>query len=578
MCGLFGVAGVANFDKEKALRSLHLLEHRGPDQHNSWSSDSVFMGHQRLSILDLSEQGRQPMSDLGVVITVNGEIYNYISLREELSDKYSFKSDSDSEVVLYGYIEWGIETLLNRIEGMYAISIFDSNLDQVFLARDRVGIKPLYYSMINDGLTWASELKCLKEYYGEDLLEQDQTALYDFLTYLYIPAPKTLYKNVHKLEPAHYISVCLKSMNYTKVKYWNLQVKNIPISEEKAKQKLRELITKSVNEQLISDVPVGFFLSGGMDSSAVVASAAELIDNINTYSIGFDDSNHDETHFAEIVANQFKTNHNKKLLDKDTTKKIFHKLKDWYDEPFGDTSAFPTFLVSKFAKADSTVVLTGDGGDEVFGGYKWYRSFVRFRRFSMHKVLNCMLPFSYKLKDKVSSRFFKKLVDRFQLEFMLTDLELYTKLMGGLISEEKSKYARKWGIPEDYDDYWYFRKHYDLDLPVLTRLQYMDFNTYLPDDILTKVDRVSMAVSLECRVPLLSTDIIEFSFSLPENIRYLNGELKGVLKESFRGTLADEIIDREKKGFSIPSASWKSTIYNQELNRQENLLNVFINN
>ena len=345
MCGLFGVAGVANFDKEKALRSLHLLEHRGPDQHNSWSSDSVFMGHQRLSILDLSEQGRQPMSDLGVVITVNGEIYNYISLREELSDKYSFKSDSDSEVVLYGYIEWGIETLLNRIEGMYAISIFDSNLDKVFLARDRVGIKPLYYSMINDGLTWASELKCLKEYYGEDLLEQDQTALYDFLTYLYIPAPKTLYKNVHKLEPAHYISVCLKSMNYTKVKYWDLQVKNIPISEEKAKQKLRELITKSVNEQLISDVPVGFFLSGGMDSSAVVASAAELIDNINTYSIGFDDSNHDETHFAEIVANQFKTNHNKKLLDKDTTKKIFHKLKDWYDEPFGDTSAFPTFLL-----------------------------------------------------------------------------------------------------------------------------------------------------------------------------------------------------------------------------------------
>ena len=578
MCGLFGVAGVANFDKEKALRSLHLLEHRGPDQHNSWSSDSVFMGHQRLSILDLSEQGRQPMSDLGVVITVNGEIYNYISLREELSEKYNFKSDSDSEVVLYGYIEWGIETLLNRIEGMYAISIFDSNLDKVFLARDRVGIKPLYYSMINDGLTWASELKCLTEYYGEDSLEQDQTALYDFLTYLYIPAPKTLYKNVHKLEPAHFISVCLKSMNYEKVKYWNLKVKNISISEEKAKQKLRELITKSVNEQLISDVPVGFFLSGGMDSSAVVASAAELIDDINTYSIGFDDSNHDETHFAEIVANQFKTNHNKKLLDRDTTKKIFHKLKDWYDEPFGDTSAFPTFLVSKFAKADSTVVLTGDGGDEVFGGYKWYRSFVRFRRFPVHKVLNCMLPFSYKLKDKVSSRFVKKLVDRFQLEFMLSDLELYTKLMGGLISEEKSKYAKKWGIPEDYDDYWYFRKHYDLNLPVLTRLQYMDFNTYLPDDILTKVDRVSMAVSLECRVPLLSTDIIEFSFSLPENIRYLNGELKGILKESFRGTLADEIIDREKKGFSIPSASWKSTIYNQELNRQENLLNVFINN
>ena len=313
-----------------------------------------------------------------------------------------------------------------------------------------------------------------------------------------------------------------------------------------------------------------------MDSSAVVAAASQLTNNVHTYSIGFDDKAHDETKYAEIVANKFNTIHQKKILDRETTKNMFHKLKGWYDEPFGDTSAFPTYLVSKFAKAESTVVLTGDGGDEVFGGYNWYRNFVKVRKYSLHKALNWLLPISFKIKNNIPDGLIKKIIDRVQLEFMLTDFELYTKLMGGLLCEEKTKYAKKWNIPANYDDYWYFKKNYKTELPVLTRLQYLDFHTYLPDDILTKVDRVSMDVSLECRVPLLSKEIIEFSFSLPEHIRYLDGQLKGILKESFREILPDEIIDRDKKGFSIPSASWKKTIYKKELNRQENLLKMFV--
>lgn len=576
MCGLFGVVGDIPLNKEKALSSLKLLEHRGPDQHNNWSSKKVFMGHQRLSILDLSEDGRQPMLDSGVVISVNGEIYNFTELKEILSQKYTFKSNSDSEVVLYGYIEWGIDELLKKIDGMYAICIYDQNIDKLYIVRDRVGIKPLFYSLLNHEFSWSSELKCIRNYYGEANLEHDKTALYDFLTYLYIPAPKTMYQGVFKLEPAHYAEYCLKTSKMNLIQYWQLKTDVVNISAQDAKAKLNNLISKSVSEQLISDVPVGFFLSGGMDSSAVVATASKLTNNVHTYSIGFDDKAHDETKFAEIVANKFNTTHQKKILDRDTTKNMFHKLKDWYDEPFGDTSAFPTYLVSKFAKAESTVVLTGDGGDEVFGGYNWYRNFVRFRKYSLHKGVNWLLPISFKIKNTLPDGIVKKVIDRAQLEFMLTDFELYTKLMGGLLAEEKTKYAKLWDIPAEYDDYWYFKKHYKTDLPVLTRLQYLDFHTYLPDDILTKVDRVSMDVSLECRVPLLSKDIIEFSFSLPEDIRYLDGQLKGILKESFREVLPDEIIDRDKKGFSIPSASWKKTIYKKELNRQENLLKVFV--
>lgn len=573
MCGLFGHICFTKSKIDKSRRALHTLAHRGPDQWGEWWNDKVYIGHRRLSILDLSEQGRQPMADRDqdTIIAVNGEIYNYLELKKELSKKYDFKSRSDSEVILYGYKEWGINGLLERIDGMYAFCINDNVSRKTFLARDRVGIKPLYYAHIRDTFAWASELKAIESFFGDGELIIDKTALYDFLTYLYVPTPKTLYQDVFKLEPAHFLEIEHDPVTIKKHQYWKLRVGRRSISPEHAANELRGLIKKSVKEQMMSDVSVGFFLSGGMDSSAVTAEASNISEKILTYSIGFDEPAHDETHFAEKIALHFNTKHEKRILDKSSALGMFDKLKIWYDEPFGDTSAFPTFLVSKFAKEHSTVVLTGDGGDEVFGGYRWYDRFkkIKGRKWPLAKYIKPVLS---AIKNGMGRHPICKMAGKIEFNFLLEDLEIYTKLMGGMLKDEKRKYALIWDIPEDYDDYWYFRKYYMEDLEVLTRLQYLDFHTYLPDDILTKIDRVSMAVSLEARVPLLSREIIEFSFSIPEEIRYLGGELKGLMKRAYRDVLPEEIIRRGKKGFSIPAGAWAKESWPEYQTPQEYII------
>lgn len=571
MCGIFGFTKFKKEELEKARESLHTLHHRGPDQWNDYFDEDIYIGHQRLSILDLSEHGKQPMisPDEKVIITVNGEIYNFLELKKELESKYTFKSTSDSEVALYGYIEWGIDKLLEKIDGMYAISIYDKEKEELFLARDRTGIKPLYYGNIKGQISWASELKAIQKLYeNQNILEYDYTAFYDFLTYLYIPSPKSMYRNVYKLEPAHYLKIDVKANTFEKIQYWQLEIKQCDDDIETAKKKIYDLVKKSVNEQMVADVPVGFFLSGGMDSSTVVALASKNHNDINTFSIGFTDKSHDETHFADMVADMYKTKHHKKILDEDTTKDMFHKIKDWYDEPFGDTSCFPTYLVSQFAKENSTVVLTGDGGDEVFGGYNWYKGFENLQKYSV-PYLRFLKVFTNPLKKQ--KNILGKVARRIERQFLLDDFELYTRLMGGMLKDEKVKYKKLWNIDEDYDDYWYFRKFYKKDLDLYTRLQYLDFHTYLHDDIFTKVDRVSMAVSLECRVPFMKKEIIEYSFSLQKEVRIYQDELKGVMKEAFRDVLPIEIIERDKKGFSIPLHNWKNIVGNG-MTRQEKIL------
>ena len=577
MCGIFGHTIINDFSLENSRKSLHTLTHRGPDQWGEWSDDSVYLGHRRLSILDLSEHGKQPMQDSEgkIIITVNGEIYNFKELRSDLEKKYDFKSLSDSEVVLYGYKEWGIDKLLEKIDGMYAFSIYDKEKRKLILARDRVGVKPLYYSRINDELVWASELKAIKKFYN-DKLAVDNEAVYDFLTYLYIPTPKSLYKNVYKLEPAHYLELDLNNNSVSKNRYWELNVSEKNITLDEAANKLKKLIYDSVKEQTMSDVPLGYFLSGGLDSSCVVTYASKFSNNNTTYSIGFDVEEHNETGYAKIVAEQFATEHHEKILTADVASELLENLEKWYDEPFADTSAFPTFLVSEFAREKLTVVLTGDGGDEVFGGYKWYK---RFEKYSKRH-----LPFAKILKMITSgtARCFPKTVlgnaaERFERSYLLDDFALYAELLDAVPAFRRKKYRKYFNIPEDYDDYWYFRKHYRKDLPLYTRLQYLDFHTYLPDDILTKVDRATMAVSLEARVPLLSRKIIEFMFSLPENIRYNKGELKGLMKYLLKDILPDEILYRKKKGFSIPLSSWEQKILKSEQSPQEIILKDIYN-
>jgi asparagine synthase (glutamine-hydrolysing) len=508
-----------------------------------------------------------------IAIAVNGEIYNFLRLKKELIDiGYNFHSNSDSEIVLHGYKEWGIEKLLERIEGMYAFVIFDKTKNKLFLVRDRVGIKPLYYSFIDSQLAWSSELKAIQLFYN-DRLSIDYTALYDFLTYRYIPTPKTLYHDVYKLAPAHYLEFDFDGCRYDVKSYWQLEFNKREPSLDEAAENLRALIQKSVKEQLISDVPIGFFLSGGLDSSTVVAEATNVCADVNTYSIGFDVKSHDETHYADIVARTFKTSHRKKILDYNTTIRMYDKIKEWYDEPFEDTSAFPTFLVSRFAKKHSTVVLTGDGGDEIFGGYNWYKRIEYVTKWrDKLKAFKSISPVIGSVRNKYRKAITGRVANKIQ-PYFLNDFELYARLLGGILHNEKIKYRNLWEIPADYDDYWYFRKFWRQDLPLLTRLQYLDFHTYLHDDILTKVDRVSMAVALEARVPLLATDLVLFAFSLPENIRYHNGQLKGLMKYAYKDILPERIIQRGKKGFSIPH--WGGRIAGKQASRQEKVLEIF---
>ncbi len=573
MCGLFGIT---HPELIRARKALDTLTHRGPNQSGEWSNQDLYIGHRRLSILDLSENGRQPMlaSSTGVVIAVNGEIYNFQDLRNQLRSKYSFKSHSDSEIVLHGYQEWGIEGLLSRIDGMYAISIFDPNVNKIYLVRDIAGIKPLYYYHSGGEFGWASELKALRDYLGNDHLEYDYSALYDFLTYLYVPPPKSLYRNIFKLEAAHYACFDLSSRRLTKTRFWSLPKEPQVIHQNDAKDRLRDLVIESVKDHMISDVPVGFFLSGGVDSSIVVGAAAQLSDKINSYTIGFDVAGYDESSYAEIVAQMHQTQHHCEIMQREQGIDLFSRLKDWFDEPHADTSALPTYMVSKLAKEQVSVVLTGDGGDEIFGGYLHYFKFANMNGVQS-TALSPLKNINAWAKQRFQGQEIGKAFSNLERKFFLNDLELHTRLLGGMIKNEKAEYRAQFGIPNDYDDYWFFRQYYDFDLPTLTRLQFLDFHTYLPEDILTKVDRTSMAVSLEARVPFISKKIIEFSFSLPESVRIPNNDPKGLLKQAFADFLPKEIIDRKKKGFTIPMKSWRADFFGEHVFPQENILKHF---
>ena len=573
MCGLFGHVrpggGVSLGTADAALRAL---AHRGPDQQGDWSSTECLCRapaaqHPRPvrartpAVRERRRRRRRcgQRGDLQLPVASTGACAGT-----------SVPHKGDSEVVLHGYRQWGIRGLLDRLEGMYAFCIHDSRQHRLFLARDRVGIKPLYYSTRGNGISWASELKALEAFLGAEQLEQDRTALYDFLTYLYVPSPKSMYKDVFKLEPAHYIEVDVGTGSLQKRCYWQLAVDGCSDSLDAAAERLRSIIGGAVRAQLCSDVPVGFFLSGGIDSSVVVAEATKAGDTVHTYCIGFDDAKHDETAFAKLVADRFGTQHRSRTLHRAEAKSMFANLRDWFDEPFGDTSAFPTYLVSKFARETCKVVLTGDGGDEIFGGYTWYTQFLRHVD-DAALAPRWWLPALSSIRRRFRHSLAGKLANRLELG-MLTELELHARLLGGLLKEQKSRYALDLGIAPDYDDYWHFRRFYRPELPVFTRLQYLDFHTYLPDDILTKVDRVSMAVSLEARVPLLATEIVEYVFSLPEEVRLCGGRSKGLLKHAYRSLLPGETIERDKKGFSIPARTYAGEIASGGRSRQEAIL------
>jgi asparagine synthase (glutamine-hydrolysing) len=535
--------------------ALAAISHRGPDASELKLDEPVRVGFRRLSIIDLKPSANQPMlAPDGVSwIVFNGEIYGYRELKSSLAKRGRvFRTDSDTEVALNAYLEWGSD-FVEHLDGMFAIVVWDAPERKLKLYRDRPGIKPLYYYYDGRRFAFASELKALEKALAPHDLTIDGTACYDFLGYRYVPAPKTLYHRCFKLPPAHELVYEPDTGRLAAPRrYWALpvpeQTRNPPL--EAACEELRSLIGASVAEQMIADVPLGFFLSGGVDSSVVVAAAVATGARVATFSIGFDSDAVSETPFAREVAQRFGTDHHERILSQAHAQELLPRLKNWFDEPFADESSMPTYLVCSAAREHVTVVLTGDGGDEVFGGYRTYPRYARYARWPTWP------PGAERLTYALRRPFPR----RHPVTRALTLLEtafsrgpsLWAKLMGGMSTPAKQSYARELGIPRDYDDWWHYREHWREDLPLRTRLQYVDFHTFMPGLVLTKVDRTSMAVSLEARVPLLARRIIEFSFGLREELRYHGDEPKGLLRHAYRGILPDHILDRRKKGFGIP--------------------------
>lgn len=545
MCGILG----GNNSDYNYRGALDVVRHRGPDGKRIIEDLNFTLCFTRLAIRDLSDAGMQPMNNGkdDVYIVFNGEIYGYDELKTQLKKKYEFKSSCDAEVILYAYLEYG-DNFVTYIDGMFAIAIYDRRVGKIKLFRDRVGIKPLYYYYDGNSFAFFSEIKQLEKL-GIDSLTVDNTALYDFLTYQYIPTPKTLYCKCYKLSPAHKLVFDLATKKIEQnVEYWNVKPskeRNLKRDYEELVFELRRLIKRSISNQLISDVPIGVFLSGGIDSSIVTYESNLVNPQIKAFTMGFEEKEYDEVRYANELVERYDINCLTSVYDREQFKQARQELRNWFDEPFADTSAYPSFAVSQFAKKYATVVLSGDGGDELFGGYLRYLHMWKECKNKRHEFNTLFKLCGFLRKYELIS-------EKFFCENVIPSINMYEKYVS-LIDDEKSvKYREMLGIPKDYDRLWYFRKFYDKDIPIINRLRYLDFKTYLHEDCLTKMDRVSMANSLEVRVPFLSKEIIEFAFSLSEEECVGSFELKKILKDMYKGVIPDEILYHPKKGFSIP--------------------------
>jgi asparagine synthase (glutamine-hydrolysing) len=564
MCGIAGKFCLNGqlIESELIKAMCDRMAYRGPDDEGIFIDRHIGLGHRRLSIQDLSPLGHQPMSssDGKVWITFNGEIYNFQVLRKELLGKgYSFTSNSDTEVILYLYQEYGVECL-QHMRGMFAFAIWDKDKDVLFVARDRIGKKPLFYYFDGKNFLFASEIKCLLE---DPTVRKEINfeAFYDYFKYLYIPDPKTIYNNIFKLQPGHYL-ICSKQ-GLSIQEYWDISFsKQNNGTEEEIGEGLIGLLDESVNLRMISDVPLGAFLSGGIDSSLVVALMAKHHKGpVTTCSIGFDSQEHDETKFAGIIAERFATDHHEFRV-KQNIDNILSDLAYHFDEPFADSSAVPTYYVSKVARQQVTVALAGDGGDENFAGYDKYRlddieNRLRNRipAFIRRTIFPPLAPLFYSSRSRVLQKggsLLKSLSFESDYGFFLTNSEVDDHLWARLINEDTRKRISGYN---PFDVTRHFYKKADTD-DHLSKILYTDLKTYLPGDILVKVDRMSMANSLEVRAPLLDHNVIEFAAGIPSNFKYKGTEKKYILKRAFRKILPEEILNRRKMGFSVPLDSW----------------------
>lgn len=558
MCGINGF----NFKEESLLKQMNdSLKHRGPDAEGSFFDlkNKVSLGHRRLSIIDLSKNAAQPMvyshSGKKAIIVFNGEIYNFQKIRKELIKKgHKFKSNSDTEVILASYLEWG-KDCVKKFNGMWAFCIFDPQKKILFLSRDRVGQKPLYYYNYKGNFIFSSELKGILKHKIKKELNKDAIDLYFSLGF--IPAPYTIYKNIYKLEQRQSLIYDLNKKSLKKECYYEWPDFGPLENKKQAKEKFYKLINSSTKLRMISDVPLGAFLSGGLDSSTIVNFLKKFNKNINTYSVGFE-GEYDETHYINITKNHFQTNHHHKYFTEEDFNKELKDIFYYFDEPFSDPSMFPTKLLSNFAREKLTVSLSGDGGDEIFGGYPRYK-------FAYQMKILRKIP---KYVRKILMGIFPgKIREGLRLSLLPKD-NFYSEARKDFYKPEITKKLLQTKLKEAL-------KKTRGNLPEAVRLMDIKFYT-LPDNFLTKVDRASMANSLEVRSPFLDYRLIEYSMTLPTKYIISFMKEKSFFRSIIKSFLPRQIINKKKQGFTPPINDWIiKDKYRKEINKAlEELKNI----
>lgn len=573
MCG---IAGILNIDGEVlgpttvAQQMAATIEHRGPDDKGMLIDGPVAFGFQRLCIIDL-ETGHQPVADEQARrwCMFNGEIYNFLELREQLEAKgYSFRTNSDTEVILHAYAAYGLD-FVQHLRGMFAIALWDATQQRLVLVRDRVGKKPLFYSVSNGQLAFASEVKAFLKW-PEFKRTINGQALNDYLTFLYVPAPSSIFEGVQKLPPAHMLVADCKTGSFDVRPYWKVSATpDRSKSFEFYEQGLKEVLAEAVQLRLRSDVPLGAFLSGGVDSTLIVGLMSRYISPVRTFSIGFPDARFDERAYAQCAAAAFGTIHTEEVVDAfSVTPDELCKLVWYMDEPFGDSSFIPTYWLSKLARKHVTVALSGDGGDELFAGYPRYRYFQLLQRFNLvpaalrrvgghvaAALRTAVLPQSSALAERLR---------QVQKALALSEDEPEDQILAMLTYFDEANKSRL------YSDAWRagLNGHLSHDLlrqqvrsagqgsEPLAGFMVRDLQTNMVDDVLVKVDRASMACSLEVRSPFLDHHVVEFALRIPPEYKLRNGTHKLILKKAFADLLPEQIINRSKKGFEVPFADW----------------------
>lgn len=559
MCGIVGFNGK---NSEILGKMLEGINHRGPDDYGIYEEEGVSLGHVRLSILDLSSLGHQPMMFEHLHMVYNGEVYNFKEIREVLLTLgYTFISNTDSEVILKAYHAWGIKAV-DKFIGMFAIAIYDTNSLDLVLIRDRVGVKPLYYYFDGLSFSFASELKPLMEHQSNLAISKD--ALHEFFQFGYISSNLSIFENAHKVPAGNYVTFNLKTLSLRIDEYWSVlpffKLPKFTKTQEELVDELELLLIDAFKYRMVSDVPVGVFLSGGIDSSIVAAILQKHHGNVHTFTIGFEEAKYNEATFAKEVAQHLGTTHSEKFLGVKEAKEILKHFVDIYDEPFGDSSAIPTTMVSQMAKeAGVKVVLSADGGDELFCGYEryWVMDRVGKKIYKIPKLLRKTLAWVLNIPSQKMVNFLLRdalLRHRF-LQFRELLLDDSWKNMYEMIVQTSKNYelasllGHKSEVKEDA--FGVGAKETPMQGMML-----WDYHRYMVDDILTKVDRATMSVSIEGREPLLDHRIAEFMAQVPFEYKYKNGESKYLLRKVLERYLPPEMINRPKKGFGIPMFEW----------------------